>query len=151
MLISVAVGSASVRGHVPSECRDCHTVHHWPQIHGAHTRIFRNSGKDFWSMISLGHISYFAIGCYIESFKLKQKIGRINMRRQVFTWTNDDLLAWFIEISGELIEVERYLPPCLRRHFRMHFLEWKCINVAYNFHWRLFLKFELTIFQHRFR
>ena len=151
MLISVAVGSASVRGHVPNECRDCHTVHHWPKIHGAHSRIFRNSGKGFLFMISLRNISHFAIGYYMKSFKLKQKIGRIYMRRQAIIWTNDDLLAWFIEISGELIEVETYLPPFLRRHFRMHFLEWKCINFAYNFHWSLFLKFELTIFQHRFR
>ena len=31
------------------------------------------------------------------------------------------------------IEAETKWPPFCRRHFQMHFLEWKCLNIDYNF------------------
>ena len=33
-----------------------------------------------------------------------------------------------------------------RRHFKIHFIEWKCMNFRLKFQWNLFLRFELIIF-----
>ena len=38
-----------------------------------------------------------------------------------------------------------------RRHFQMHFLERQCMNFVKKFHWSLFRRFQLMIFQHWFR
>ena len=38
-----------------------------------------------------------------------------------------------------------------RWHFQMHILEWKYDKFRLKFHWRLFLRVQLTIFQHWFR
>ena len=38
-----------------------------------------------------------------------------------------------------------------RRHFQMHFSRMKMNDVRLKFHWSLFLRFQLTIFQHWFR
>ena len=53
--------------------------------------------------------------------------------------------------KGQHIEAETKWPPCSRRHFQMHFLGWKCMNVDKKFHWSLFLRVKLTIFHHWFR
>ena len=41
--------------------------------------------------------------------------------------------------------------PFRRRHLQAHFLEWKCFELRLKFHWSLFLRVQLTIFQHWFR
>ena len=39
----------------------------------------------------------------------------------------------------------------IRGHFQINFLEWKCMVFLLRFHWNLFLRVRLTIFQHRFK
>ena len=41
-------------------------------------------------------------------------------------------------------------PTFPRRHFQMYFLQRKCFNFRFKFHWNLFLRVQLTIFQHWF-
>ena len=48
------------------------------------------------------------------------------------------------------IEVETKWTPCRRRHFQMHFLM-KMYEFHLRFHWCLFLRFELRIYQHWLR
>ena len=48
------------------------------------------------------------------------------------------------------IETQTKLSPFRRRHFQMQFLM-KMYEFRLRFHWSLFLRFELTIFQHWFR
>ena len=38
-----------------------------------------------------------------------------------------------------------------RRHFQMHFPQWKMYEFHLRFNWSLFLRFELTLLQHWFR
>ena len=51
------------------------------------------------------------------------------------------------------IEVETKWLPFSRRHFQMHFHEWKCMNLTeiVRLNWNLFLSCKLTIFHHWLR
>ena len=61
------------------------------------------------------------------------------------------MVAWcFKRLSVIHIETETRWPTVCRRHFQVHFLEWRYINL----HWffpEFFLRVKLTIFQHWFR
>ena len=48
-------------------------------------------------------------------------------------------------------EAEEKRSPFSRRHFSMHFLEWKCFNSDLKCHRRLFFRVQFTIYQHWFR
>ena len=58
------------------------------------------------------------------------------------------LLGWKIYWH---IETETKWTPFRRRHFEVHFFVWKCLNSDWNFIEVLFLRVQLTIFQHWFR
>ena len=49
------------------------------------------------------------------------------------------------------IEAETKWPPFFRRHFQMHFREWKMYEFRWRFHWSLFLRVQLMIYQHWLR
>ena len=74
-------------------------------------------------------------------------------------FSNNDILVPHVKFGG-LFFINRWTLthwgrdkwlPFSRRHFQTHFLEWKIFEFWLKFHWSLFLRFQLTIFQHEFR
>ena len=47
--------------------------------------------------------------------------------------------------------IDKKWPPFRRRYFQIHSVEWKVFVCWLKFNWSLFLRFQLTISQHRFR
>ena len=91
-----------------------------------HSQRWTNSGSGGkWAECSL----IIGMGCRVHVLRWSSVcepyylIGRINILRPRQKW-----------------------PPFSRRRFQMHFLEWKCMNLAS--YLSLFLRFELTLFQH---
>ena len=58
--------------------------------------------------------------------------------------------CFFTEIYQHIEAKTKWTIFC-RQHFQRHFLEWKCMSFNEKFHWSLFLRVQLTIFQHWFR
>ena len=70
-------------------------------------------------------------------------------RGQIFSWS--PLAMQMYKLVVWHIGAETKWLPFSRRHFQMHFLELKCINFDWSFHWSMFPEVQLTLFQHWFR
>ena len=67
-----------------------------------------------------------------------------------YDWENQYRHWIFIFGPVSFIEAETKWPPFSRRHFQMHF-SMKMYDIRIRLHRSLFLRFELTIFEHCFR
>ena len=111
-------------------------------------RLTTPTGGDYRYYNSRGHCSNeynhqrFCLLC-TGSYNLGRRHPRLLLSEKKMS-TKLSCNPQYLFEENKHIEAETRWPPFSRRHFQMHFLEWK-------FQWSLFPMVQLTIFQHWFR